>query len=146
MAEASGPAGATAEWAPGNWGAAWSTVTPLPPIVRVICGDMNLVGSRPPLDILRANLDADGSDLSIAEPFVLGDRSQYTWSDYKTTFTPGRLDYVLYSDSTAQVYQSFVLDTSRLNEETLARAGLNRTDTDASDHKPVVVDLIPITK
>lgn len=125
---------------------AMMSVSPTPPALRFIAGDMNLVGSRPPLDLLRAGLDADGSDLSVADPFVLGDRSQYTWSDYKTTFTPGRLDYVLYSDSTAQVYQSFVLDTQRLAEETLARAGLNRTDTDVSDHKPVVFDVMPIAR
>ncbi|MCC6677598.1 MAG: endonuclease/exonuclease/phosphatase family protein [Phycisphaerales bacterium] len=125
---------------------AMMAASPTPPALRFIAGDMNLVGSRPPLDLLRAGLDADGSDLSVADPFVLGDRSQYTWADYKTTFTPGRLDYVLYSDSTAQVYQSFVLDTQRLAEETLARAGLNRTDTDVSDHKPIVFDVMPIAR
>lgn len=120
--------------------------SPTPPSMRLIAGDFNLVGSRPPIDLMRAGLDADGSDLSVADPFVLGDRSQYTWSDYATTFTPGRLDYVLYSDSTAQVYQSFILDTQRLGDETLARAGLNREDTDVSDHKPVVFDVMPVTQ
>lgn len=125
---------------------AFETASPTPPALRVIAGDMNLVGSRPPLDLLRAGLDADGSDLSVADPFVLGDRTQYTWSDFGTSFTPGRLDYVLYSDSTAQVYQSFVLDTRRLGMETLARAGLRPEDTDVSDHKPIVCDLMPIAR
>lgn len=125
---------------------AMMNASPTPAALRFIAGDMNLVGSRPPLDVLRSGLDADGSDLSVADPFVLGDRTQYTWADRKTTFTPGRLDYVLYSDSTAQIYQSFVLDTRRLGEETLARAGLNRTDTDVSDHKPIVFDVMPIAR
>lgn len=38
---------------------------------------------------------------------------------------------------------AFVLDTSRLGERSLARLGMDSTDTDASDHKPVVVDLVP---
>lgn len=123
-----------------------ASASPTPAAIRLIGGDFNLVGSRPPIDLLRAGLDADGSDLSVADPFVLGDRSQYTWADYGTTFTPGRLDYLLYSDATAQVYQSFVLDTRRLSEETLARAGLASTDTDVSDHKPIVLDVMPVAR
>lgn len=109
--------------------------------VRIITGDMNLVGSRPPLDVLRAMLNADGSDLAVAKPLVLGDKSVTTWADPTTPFTPGRLDYVLYSESNAQVVNAFVVDTRRMSDDTLAACGLSREDSAASDHMPVVVDV-----
>ncbi|HYE61886.1 MAG TPA: endonuclease/exonuclease/phosphatase family protein [Phycisphaerales bacterium] len=111
--------------------------------LRVIGGDFNLVGSRPPLDLLRAGLDSDGSDLSVAMPVVLGDRTVTTWRDPKSGFGPGRLDYLLFSDANAEVANAFVLDTWRLSDESLARIGLDRTDTEVSDHLPVIVDLMP---
>jgi len=110
--------------------------------IRIVGGDINLVGSRPPLDLLRAGWDGDGSDLAIADPLVLGDRSMYTWADDNSPFTPGRLDYVAYGDSNARVAHAFVLDTRRLSDESLARLGLDRADSACSDHRPVVVDLV----
>lgn len=108
---------------------------------RVIAGDFNLVGSRPPLDIVRAKLDADGSDLGVADAPDLAERVYRTWRDASTGFAPGRLDYVLYSQSNSRAADAFVFDTSRLNDATLARLGLDRTDCTGSDHLPVIVDL-----
>ena len=68
----------------------------------------------------------------------------YTWYDAGNTYTPGRLDYLLYSDSVAEAANSFVLDTSKLSEAALARLGLDATDTAASDHLPVVLDVKPL--
>jgi hypothetical protein len=110
--------------------------------IRVVGGDMNLVGSRPPLDLLRAGADSDGSDLAVVEAFVLGDRSMYTWADDGEGFAPGRLDYLVHSDANTRVVNAFVLDTSRLSEESLARLGLDATDSASTDHRPVVVDLV----
>lgn len=108
--------------------------------LRLVTGDMNLVGSTTPLEKIAAGLDFDGSPLAAANPLVLGDSAEYTWSDEKEKFPPGRLDYILYSDSKATVLNSFVLDTRRLTDRSLARMGLARTDSAASDHLPVVVD------
>lgn len=109
--------------------------------IRVIAGDYNLVGSRPPLDALRAGLDVDASDLEPAEAFTLGDAAMDTWADPASQFTPGRLDYAVFSDSTAELVHAFVFDTTRLSDGALARMGLDRADTSASDHKPLVIDL-----
>jgi endonuclease/exonuclease/phosphatase family metal-dependent hydrolase len=109
----------------------------------VIGGDMNLVGSRPPLEALSARADLDGSPLIVAEPLRLGDRAMYTWYDPGNAYTPGRLDFLLYGDATSQAANSFVLDTSVLSEAALARLGLDATDTAASDHLPVVLDVTP---
>ncbi len=110
----------------------------------VIGGDLNLVGSRPPLEAIGAGVDLDASALTVAEAMLLGDDAMYTWYDAGNTYTPGRLDYLLYSDSVAEAVNSFVLDTSKLSEAALARLGLDGTDTASSDHLPVVLDVKPV--
>ncbi len=109
----------------------------------VIGGDMNLVGSRPPLDALAKGCDLDGSELLVSEPMRLGDHAMYTWFDPGSAYTPGRLDYLLYSDAVAEAVNSFVLDTSVMSEAALARLGLDADDTSNSDHLPVVLDVRP---
>lgn len=111
------------------------------PAARMIMGDFNLVGTRAPLELMGTGLDG-GLDLAVAEPVVLGDDVQTTWRDWGAGFSPGRLDYALFSASKVRVVQSFVLDTSVLSDESLARMGLDRTDGSASDHMPVVVDVV----
>jgi exonuclease III len=111
--------------------------------MAVIGGDWNLVGSRMPLDMGRMRGDLDDTEMAVAEPVVLGDAAMYTWRDARTEFPPGRLDYIVYSDSSAQVVNAFVLDTARLSERALAKMGLDRTDSAVSDHLPVIVDLMP---
>ncbi|QYK48250.1 MAG: endonuclease/exonuclease/phosphatase family protein [Phycisphaeraceae bacterium] len=112
-----------------------------PTWVRVIGGDMNLVGTRAPLDEIGRGLDVDGSGLAAAPVRVLGDRSTYTWVDWNTQFTPGRLDWVLYSDAGSEVLNAFAIDTRRLSDAALARMGLDRMDSAGSDHLPIVVDV-----
>jgi hypothetical protein len=102
---------------------------------------MNLVGSRPPIDLLRAGLDRDGSDLTPAPAAVHGDAAFYTWRDAKAAFGPGRLDWLLYSDASAHAVNAFVFDVSRLTDDVLVSMGLRREDAEASDHLPGVVDL-----
>jgi len=115
------------------------------PTLMLVGGDINLVGSRRPLEMLAQGLDLDGSNFTWANPRTLGDRTYVTWSEYGNTFSPGRLDWIGYSDAKARVVRSFVLDTSRLSDASLAKVGLNADDTaKASDHKPVVVDLMPV--
>lgn len=122
-------------------GAAFRAMATRPLAMRVLGGDLNLVGSRGPIDALREGLDADGSDLAIAPAMVLGDAAHYTWSEAASPFSPGRLDFLLVGDAQARLLRSFVLDTQRLSDASLARAGLQREDSRASDHMPVVADL-----
>ncbi len=117
------------------------TIEPVP--MRIIAGDLNLVGSRPPLDVLRNGLDTDGSDLEIADARVLGDAAYITWRDDGNAFTPGRLDYAVYSGSALRQARAFVLDARVLSDRALEIAGLDKADTDASDHLPMVIDLMP---
>ncbi len=123
-----------------SWQSALDTAGDVP--IRLIGGDMNLVGSRPPLLAMCEGLDADGSELAIATPRVLGDGSAYTWVDAKADFCAGRLDYFIYSDSSVEAVNQFTIDTTRLTDASLAKMGLDRGDTRASDHLPMVIDLV----
>ena len=112
-----------------------------PPAVRVIGGDFNLVGSTDPMSSLRHALDRDGSDLGIALPLALGTPAALTWRDAASPFSPSRLDYFLYSDASASILNAFVLDTAILSDNSLNAAGLQRGDSAASDHLPIIVDI-----
>jgi endonuclease/exonuclease/phosphatase family metal-dependent hydrolase len=108
----------------------------------VIGGDLNLVGSRKPLDVLLDGLDVDGSRLAVAEALQLDGLSNMTWSRSTDLFAPGRLDYVLYSDSSLQVGRAFVYNSRTLPPRWLRHHGLDAGDSSsASDHMPLVVDV-----
>lgn len=113
-----------------------------PDAAMAIGGDYNLVGTRTPLETLAAGLGADGSDLTPARTLTLGDAAAVTWVDDKSMFSPGRLDWILADTATAEVRQAFTLDTRRLSAAALTRAGLEPGDSAATDHLPVVVDLV----
>ena len=107
-----------------------------------IGGDYNLVGSRRPLDILIDGLGQNDADLTPADTTTLGDAAAITWVDEKSRFSPGRLDWVVVDTTRTPIARSFTLDTRRLSDASLKAAGLERDDSRASDHLPVVVDLI----
>lgn len=113
-----------------------------PAVPHIIAGDFNLVGTRTPLELLRRELDEGGGDLAVAEPVALGGDVKVTWREWSSEFGPSRLDYVLYAPSRIEVVNSFVLDSTILADETLARTGLDRGDSEGSDHMPVVVDVL----
>lgn len=111
------------------------------PTAVIIGGDFNLVGSLRPLLMLVDDVDLDGTDLAVAEPLQLDGRSNGTWFDRDKPFVPGRLDFITYSDATLKLLRSFVLDTTDLSPDVLAKHDLQPGDTEAaSDHFPVVVD------
>ncbi len=107
----------------------------------IIGGDLNLVGTRGPLDILRTGLNTNGSDFEPASTGVIGDTAIYTWRDDRSYFGPGRLDWFLTGEAT--VAQAFALDTRLIDPDRLAMWGLYSDDSAVSDHLPVVVDLKP---
>jgi exonuclease III len=107
----------------------------------IVAGDFNLVASRDPLDRLADSLDLDGSPLSVAEPLQLNGLSNATWLRRGSPFPPGRLDYVLYSDSSLRLLHSFVFRSTDLSTRWLRRHHLQPDDSDvASDHLPLVSD------
>ncbi|MBD3366829.1 MAG: hypothetical protein GF405_01490, partial [Candidatus Eisenbacteria bacterium] len=128
----------------------WGTPT-------VVAGDMNLVGGSIQLETLLAGRivgeerhgpshdpDWDGTALRDADPRITGRRENYTWRDRETAFAPGKLDYIVFTDSVLEMGNAFVLATEHMRPEDLDRYGLLADDTvEASDHLPVVADLTP---
>ncbi|MCB0305592.1 MAG: endonuclease/exonuclease/phosphatase family protein [Calditrichaeota bacterium] len=128
------------------------TLEPNTPIV--ITGDMNLVGDAQQLttlltgEIINTNPfgpsfspDWDGSDFSDLLPRHTLLPMTFSWYSPSSTFSPGRLDAMIYSDSVIEPLQSFLLFTPALSADTLAAYGLLAGDaTTASDHLPVVGD------
>jgi hypothetical protein len=66
----------------------------------------------------------------------------YTWRSDGSSFNPGKLDYIFYSDATIDTGRHFTLNTLALEEATLTEYGLDWDDTqEASDHLPRVFDI-----
>ena len=105
----------------------------------IIGGDWNLVGTKKPLEIVQ-----DGT-LAIVEAYQPDGLLNATWSDVTSSFTPGRLDWMLYSPSAFSVVNSFVLNTADLASDTLIANDLLQEDTaELSDHLPLVADFTMI--
>lgn len=113
-----------------------------PDAMVIIGGDYNLVGSRTPLEVMARGLGVQGDDLDPAFTPVLGDPSVVTWVDEKSRFGPGRLDWLLYDDSRSVLVNALMLDTRVLTDDALDAMGLERGDSTASDHLPMMVDLV----
>lgn len=110
-------------------------------VIGVIAGDYNLVGTIMPKQIVALGADIDGSDLAVAPTYSLRDDSTITWRDARSGFSPSRLDYILYTNSSSERVNSFTLDTEVMTDAALERNGLHRQDSRFSDHLPLVLDL-----
>lgn len=122
----------------------------------LIIGDMNLVGYAEQLrtfltgKILNQNRygasfkpDWDGTDFTALLPRQTDLLMAYTWYDEDNAFSPGRLDYIIYSDSVVKPVNHFVLFTPEMSADSLAHYELKSQDVvQASDHLPVVGDFI----
>ena len=108
----------------------------------VVAGDLNLVGSARPLDALRHGLGVGGRDLEVARPERLRDRSLTTWRSTwgDDPFSPGRLDYLLYRAAVLRVERAFLFDAADLSAAGRETLGILESDTEKSDHLPLVVD------
>ncbi len=133
----------------GGAGLGFTELTPF-----IFTGDLNLVGYAEQLNSLLtgeivninqfgtgAPPDWDGTDIQDELSLQTDKRMAYTWRNDFSSYPPGRLDFIIYSDYTLQVEKSFVLQTEVMPSDRLAQYGLNANDTgSASDHFPVVAD------
>ena len=120
----------------------------------LLAGDLNLVGWRRQLEtILTGDIldegtygpdaapDWDGGDFATPHSRHADQRSAYTWFADYSTFYPGLLDWILYTDSALTLHNHYVLETRTMTGATLSTWGLQPLDTtDASDHAPRVAD------
>lgn len=129
---------------------------PLPentPIVHV--GDFNLVGYSQQLltltdgDIVDeftygADAKPDWDNTPFADLFSRHNsiRMGYTWRDDRSEFSPGKLDYILFSDSNVKIGNHYILNTLAMSQQDLNKYSLEKEDTNlAADHLPRVVDI-----
>lgn len=120
----------------------------------VLMGDLNLVGWRQQLDtILTGDIvnegmygpdsppDWDGGPFTAVMSRHADARVAYTWRNDWSTYYPGLLDWVLYTDSALQLHNHYVLETRTMTASTRSTYGLLQYDTsDASDHAARVAD------
>ena len=128
----------------------------LPNTPILIVGDLNLVGYARQLhtllsgDIVNSaqfgpafSPDWDGGNFTDLTPRHADLPMTYTWHDDNSNFSPGRLDFMIYSDSVLRIGNHFILFTPAMRADSLASHGLQPQDgPTASDHLPVVSDLI----
>jgi len=136
----------------------------LPPGTAIaIVGDLNIVGTFKPVETLLTGdisdenrygpdfpPDWDGTGLVDARPLHnIDGPDQWTWRDDNDRWPPGRLDFIIYSDSVLSVAKQFVLNTTTMRPEELKAAGLERFDVTIDDvgrqydHLPLVIDFRP---
>lgn len=120
----------------------------------VMAGDMNLVGWRQQLDtIVTGDIvdnatfgvdsppDWDGTDLAVPPSRHPDGRASYSWRSDTSTYYPGLLDWIFYTDSALTLHNHFILETRTMLPATLTANGLLATDIPtASDHAPRVAD------
>jgi endonuclease/exonuclease/phosphatase family metal-dependent hydrolase len=136
----------------------------LPPgTAMMVVGDLNIINEPNVLDPLgtiitgdvydetRFGLDSlpdwDGTFLADAHPFHNSTGVEdYTWRDDRQPYDPGRLDYILYTDSVLEATHQFALNTVAMTAEERAATGLQEFDITLDsdgltyDHLPLVVD------
>ena len=118
-----------------------------------IAGDMNFVGDyRQVLTLLEGQLEEktdervepDWNSTAFTDIYapVPNMPVKFTWNDPESNYSPGRLDYVIYSDDVADILNKFVLFTPTIKEDELREHNLFTDDAvQVSDHFPVVVDI-----
>lgn len=126
----------------------------------IITGDTNFVGSSRQLvtlltgDILDNTTygpdfapDWDDTDLTDLVSRHVTEPMGYTWYKPWSTYWPGRLDFIIYTDSNLDIPLSAILQTNFLPTAYRNLYGLASGDTDdASDHLPHFADLSGVSQ
>ena len=119
----------------------------------LITGDLNLVGYAQQLETLLTGdivnpqfgpdftPDWDGTDFGDLCARLTDIPMFYTWYSASSSYYPGRLDFMIYSDYVLSSERKFVMFTPEMHADTLGVYGLIADDvTNASDHIPLVSD------
>ena len=123
------------------------------PFVHV--GDFNFVGYRDQVETIRLGdiqdenqygndflPDWDSTDIIDLFSRHTQKRMGYTWQNDNSSYNPGKLDYVFYSDALLDTGRHYILNTKVMNEQILDSHGLEAEDTYlASDHLPRIIDI-----
>ena len=123
------------------------------PFIHV--GDFNYVGYRQQIETIRigdivdenqygVDFPPDWDSTAVAELFPRQShkRMGYTWRSDGSSFNPGKLDYIFFSDATIDSGKYYILNTLAMNDIALDYYNLQWDDTqEASDHFPLVFDI-----
>lgn len=123
----------------------------------IVAGDMNFVGDdQLPFSLQHGAIadtgrfgapfgpDWDGSSLTDLAPRLTGWPMNFTWYSPESSFSPGRLDYIYYTDSVLRPIRHYTLFTPTLADTLVSTYRLQPDDAvRASDHLPLVMDVIP---
>jgi len=121
----------------------------------LVVGDMNFVGSGEQRQtilngtIMDTNtfgyggpLDWDDSNLQDLIPLQSNLPLAVTWRNDNSFFSPGRLDYIFYTESTLNISKHFIFQAETLNDASLTAINFEGNETTvASDHFPLIADL-----
>jgi len=87
-------------------------------------------------------LDWDDSNLKDLTPLQTNLPLAVTWRNDNSFFSPGRLDYIIYTESTLDIPKSYVFQAETLSDEILTAINFEGNETNiASDHFPLIADL-----
>lgn len=125
----------------------------------IIAGDMNFVGDNDqPNTFLTGDIfnnglygpdfmpDWDDSNYKDADGAATGIRSNMTWYNPFSSFFPGKLDWIIYSDSKIKVDKAYNLWPFAMTSDQLAENNLQKFDVlNAADHLPIVADFSYLT-
>lgn len=121
----------------------------------VYVGDLNLVGDSQQITTLTEGdifdettfgsdyaLDWDGTSIADLFSRQTHKRMGYTWRRDNSSFSPGKLDYILYSDSVIDTGKHFVFNSMTMDSATLVEYDLDSLDSYySSDHLPRILDI-----
>lgn len=123
----------------------------------LVTGDLNLVTLSQQLNsLLTGNIqdegnygsdfpiDWDGTEISDLISRQTEKRMSYTWRSDTSTYWPGRLDFMIYTDSVLDVGNHFLIYTPEMPPDTLVHYGLQVGDSQATDHLLTCSDLRPL--
>jgi endonuclease/exonuclease/phosphatase family metal-dependent hydrolase len=120
----------------------------------ILGGDLNLVGWKRQLEtILNGDIlnegnfgsdsppDWDGGPFTPVQSRHPDGRAGYSWRNDYSSYYPGLLDWILYTDSALTLENHYILETRTMKSSTLSANGLYEFDTTtSSDHAPRVAD------
>lgn len=108
----------------------------------VVGGDLNLVSTRQPLEVLSVGMDPAGGNLEEDGGLRLRQPSNATTHADRSPspYVQERLDYLLFSPSSLRKLRSFLFHSEEIGERWRNHYGIRRDDSNGSDHIPIVAD------
>ena len=119
-------------------------------------GDFNYVGYKQQVETIKSGDIVDESQFGVDflpdwDSTAIIDlfsrqthkRMGYTWRKDGSSFNPGKLDYLFYSDASIDTGKHYILNTLAMDQNSLSGYNLQSNDTqEASDHLPLVFDIV----